>query len=454
MKKVRLGSGSAFWGDVLEPAVELVKKGDIKYIGFDHLAELTLAIFQRVKTKDPTKGYIPDIIPWTRAVLPTCVEKGITIITNAGAANPESGGDEVVKLAREMGHQGMKVAVVVGDDIFPRLDEIRAKGVKLVNLDTGEEDIDRVKDRIVAANAYIGCDSILEGLAEGARVIVTGRATDNALYVGPIMHEFGWTFKDIDLVGAAVTIGHIIECAGCVTGGMSNMWKISPENWRIGFPIAEVYEDGTAIITKSPDTGGVVNQWTVKEHLVYEVHDPSRYLMADGIGDFTSIKIEEIGENRVRVTGMKGKPRPDTLKICIGYQDGWIGEGEITLVWPDALEKARKAEEILRERFKIVNLDAEDLRIDFIGINSIHGPLSKMPVVDEPNEVRIRVAAKVKTREEADKVRREITHLWTIGPVGVTGVTAPPPPRPVVSLWPTLVPRELIPTRCIVKTVE
>src|SRR3990172_265641 len=236
MKKVRLGSGSAFWGDVLEPAVELVQKGNIKYIGFDHLAELTLAIFQRIKAKDPTKGYIPDIIPWTRAVLPASMEKGITIITNAAAPNPEGGGDEVVKIGQEMGYKGMKVGVVLGDDIFPHLDEIRAKGVKLTNLDTGEEDIDRVKDRIVAANAYIGCDGILEALAEGARVIVTGRATDNALYVGPLMHEFGWTFNDVDLVGAAVTIGHIIECAGCVTGGMSNMWKISPEVWRIGFP--------------------------------------------------------------------------------------------------------------------------------------------------------------------------------------------------------------------------
>ncbi len=454
MKTVRLGSGSAFWGDVLEPAVELVKKGNIQYIGFDHLAELTLSIFQRIKLKDPTKGYIPDIVPWTKAVLPTCMDKNIKIITNAGAANPEAGGDEVVKLAKELGYSGMKVGVVVGDDIFSRLDEIRGKGVKLVNMDTGEEDIDRVKDRIVAANAYIGCDAMLDCFNEGAQVIVTGRATDNALYVGPMMHEFGWGWNDIDLLGAAVTIGHIIECAGCVTGGMSNMWNIAPEGWNIGFPIAEVYEDGTAIITKSPGTGGIVNQWTVKEHLVYEVHDPSRYLMADGIGDFTGIKIEDLGDNRVKVTGMKGKPRPDTLKVCMGYQDGWIGEGEITVAWPYAYEKALKCEELLRERFKIVKLDAEDLRIDFIGINSVHGTLAKPPKdLNEVNEVRVRVAAKVKTKEEADKIRREITHLWTMGPVGTTGVTSPPAPRPVVSLWPTLVPRDLIPTRAIMKVV-
>lgn len=456
MKKIRLGSGSAFWGDTLEPAIELVEKGDIDYIGFDHLAELTLAILQRIKAKDPTKGYIPDIVPFMKAILPTCARKGIKIITNAGGANPEAAGEVVIAMAREMGLRGLKVGVVVGDDIAHRLDEIRAQGVRLKNLDTGEEDIDRISDRIVAANAYIGSESIIEALRQGADVVVTGRNTDNSLYVAPMVYEFGWKWPgdDWERVGAAVIIGHIIECAGCCTGGMSNLWDVSPEPWNIGFPIAEVYENGEAIITKAPGTGGLVNQWTIKEHLVYEVHDPKNYLMADGIGDLTNIGLEEIGKDRVKVTGMTGKPWPDTLKVCIGYDDGWIGEGEITFPWPDALGKARKAEDILRERFKMVNLDTQEMRIDFIGINSIHGPLAPEPKCDEPNEVRIRVAARTKTRNEAEKVRREVTHLWCMGPVGTTAVISPPPPRPVISLWPTLVPRQMIPTTAIVKEVS
>lgn len=454
MKKVRIGSGSAYWGDMLDPAVELVKKGDIGYIGFDHLAELTMALLQRAKTKDPTTGYIPDIIPWMKAILPTCAEKGITVISNGGGANPEAGGDEVVKLAKELNLTGLKVGVVVGDDIFGKLDEMRAKGIKFKNMDTGEEDINRIRDKIVAANAYIGADSIIEALQKGAKVIVAGRVSDNALYVGPLMYEFGWSFNnpDWDLIGAAITVGHIIECAECCTGGMSNMWKVAPRLWDIGFPIAEVYENGDAIITKTPDSGGLVNQWTIKEHLIYEVHDPSNYLMPDGIADFTALKLEEIGKDQVRVTNMKGKQRPSELKVCIGYRDGFIGEGQVFFPWPDAYEKAKKGAETVRERLKKVNLDAEELRIDYIGVNTLHGEVAPEPT-SELNEVGLRVVAKTKTKEEAEKVRREVTHLWTIGSVG-SSFGVPLPIRPVVSLWPTLVPREEVPTRAIIKEVR
>ncbi len=454
MKKVRIGSGSAYWGDLLDPAVELVKKGNIKYIGFDHLAELTMAILQRIKTKDPTKGYIPDIIPWMKAILPDCAEKGIIPVSNAGGANPEAAGDEVVKLAKEMGLTGVKVGVVVGDDVFGKLDEMRAKGIKFKNLDTGEEDIDRIKDRIVAANAYVGADSIVDALKEGANVIVTGRASDNALYVGPLMHEFGWEFKEkyYDLIGAAITVGHIIECAECCTGGMSNMWKIAPRLWDIGFPIAEVSENGEAVISKIPGSGGVINEWTIKEHLIYEIHDPSNYLMPDGIADFTALKLEETGKDQVKVTNMRGKQRPSDLKLCIGYRDGYIGEGQVFFPWPDAFEKAKKAEETVRERLKKVKLDADEIRIDFIGVNTLHGEVAPEPTC-ELNEVGLRVVAKTKTKAEADKVRREVTHLWTLGAVG-SSFGVPLPIRPVVSLWPTLIPREEIPTRAIIKEVK
>jgi len=454
MKKVRIGSGSAFWGDMLDPAVELAKNGEVSYIGFDHLAELTLAIMQRMRAKDPSKGYIQDIIPWMKAILPIASSKGIKLITNAGGANPEGAAEEVIKIAKDLVPSGMKVGIVTGDDIFPMLDEIRAKGWKFKNLDTGEEDIDRIRDRVVAANAYIGADEIIGCLAEGADVVITGRVSDNALYVGPLMYEFGWNYGDDywDRIGAAVTVGHIIECAACVTGGMSNMWKVSRDQWKIGFPIAEVYENGEAMITKTDGSGGIVNQWTVKEHLVYEILDPSNYFMPDGIADFTSLNLEEIGGNQVMVTGMSGKPRPKDLKVCIGYRDGFIGEGHIFFPWPDALAKAQWAEKWVRERFKMFELQPEEFRIDFIGVNVLHGELAPLPDYDL-NEVGLRIVAKTKTREEADMVRRAATHLWTAGPVGASfGV--PFAPRPIISLWPTLVPREEVRTRYLIKEVN
>jgi hypothetical protein len=454
MKKIRIGSGSAFWGDMLDPAVELAKKGEVDYIGFDHLAELTLAIMQRMRAKDPSKGYIQDIIPWMKAILPIASKKGTKLITNAGGANPEGAAEEVVKIAKDLGLSGMKFGVVTGDDIFPRLDEIRSKGWKFKNFDTGEENIDRIKDRIVAANAYIGADEIIGCLTEGADVVITGRVSDNALYVGPLMHEFGWDYGEPywDRIGAAVTVGHIIECAACVTGGMSNMWKVSKDPHRIGFPIAEFSENGEAVITKTEGSGGIVNQWTVKEHLVYEILDPSNYYMPDGVADFTSLNLEEIGKDQVRVTGMSGKPRPKELKVCIGYQDGFIGEGHIFFPWPDALAKAQWAEKLVRERFKMFGLQAEELRIDLIGVNVLHGELAPLPDYDL-NEVGLRIVAKTKTREEADMVRRAATHLWTAGPVGASfGV--PFSPRPVISLWPTLVPREEVRPQYFIKEVK
>lgn len=444
MKKVVIGSGSGYWGDLLEPAVEMAERSDVQYIGFDHLAELTMAILTRMKAKNPEAGYIPDIIPWMKKMLPITVPKGIKMISNGGGANPVQAAREVKKVVEDLKLGPMKIGVVSGDDILPYIDDIRAQGWKFKNLDTGEEDIDSIREKIVAANAYIGADLIIKELKNGADMVITGRASDNALYVGPLMYEFGWDFTDqyTDLIAAAVTVGHIIECSACVTGGMSNMWRVSERPWEIGFPIAEFYENGEALITKTPDSGGIVNQWTIKEHLLYEIVDPGNYLMPDGIGDFTALGLTEEGRNRVRVTNMKGKRRPDTLKVCIGYRDGFIGEGLAFFPWPDALEKAKWAEKWLRERFKSLNIEFKELRIDYVGVNMLHGEAA--PIVDKDlNEVGIRVAARTKTYQEAEVVRREATHLWTMGPIGASfGV--PLNVRPVIALWPSLVPREAV----------
>ena len=444
MKKVQIGSGSAFWGDMLEPAVEMAKRSNVQYIGFDHLAELTMALLNRMKAKNPEAGYIPDIIPWMKAMLPVTVPKGIKMITNAGGANPVQAGIKIKEVAKSLGFGGLKIGIVSGDDIISYIDDIRNQGWKFENMDTGEEDIDSIRENIVAANAYTGADEITAELKNGADLIIAGRVSDNALYVGPLMYEFGWDYSDeyIQKVAAAITVGHIIECSACVTGGMSNMWKVSERPWEIGFPIAEVDENGDAVITKTPDSGGIVNQWTVKEHLLYEVIDPSNYLMPDGVADFSTIHLAEEGRNRVKVTNMSGKKRPDTLKVCIGYRDGFIGEGQVLFPWPDALEKAKFAEKWVRERFKKLGIQFEELRFDYIGVNTLHGVAAPMEDKDF-NEVGLRIAGKTKTYAEAEAVRREATHLWTQGPVGSSFGT-PMNVRPVVKLWPTLVPRDFV----------
>jgi hypothetical protein len=255
-------------------------------------------------------------------------------------------------------------------------------------------------------------------------------------------------------MGAAIAIGHIIECSSGCAGGMSNFWKEIPEPWRVAFPIAEVYENGDAVITKAEGSGRMVTEWTVKEHLVYEVHDPRCYVMADGVCDLSHCRVKTLEPNRVHVSGFKGRQRPDTLKLCLGYEDGFIGESEITVCWPDAYEKAQFCESFLRGRFKALNLPIREIRVDFIGVNSIHGPLAPPPSnLDELNEVRVRVAVRTTSRENANLVRREVTHLWTHGPVGTTAVISPPAPRQVISLWPTLIPRELVPQRLEIKEV-
>lgn len=453
MKKVRIASGSSYWGDMLEPAIEVAEKGDVKYIGFDHLAELTMAIMQRMKAKDPTKGYIPDLIPWMDALLPICHPKGIKLITNAGGVNPEAAAEEVIKIARSHNITNLKIGVISETDMFERMKELRAKGMEFPNLDTGEKDIESIESKIVAANAYIGADLIIEALKNGADIVIAGRVSDTALYVGPLMYEFGWEFKEPywDRIGAAVTIGHLIECAENVTGGLSGQWNKVKNMAQIGYPIAEVSENGDVLLSKVPGSGGILNQWTVKEQLTYEVHDPSNYIMPDGIADFTTVKVEEVGEDLVRVTGMTGKPRPEMLKVQVCYKDGYISEGLILLPWPDAYAKAKQAEQTARKRFEIVGLKARELRFDYVGINTLHGELAPEPNY-EPNEVGLRIVARTDSLEEASKIGREATHLWTLGGTGSSYGT-PYKPRPVISLWPTLVPRDEVPLKLTMKEV-
>lgn len=448
MKKVRMGAGSGYWGDGFDPAKELLEKGELDYLGFDFLAELTMALLQRQKVKDPQLGYVPDAISYMKALLPLARTCGTRLVSNGGGANPRAGAQRIVDDARALGLHGTRVALVEGDDMLAKIDAIIEAGVPLTNMDTGDTDFARIRDRVIAANAYTDASGVIQGLAAGADVVIAGRISDNAVYVGPIMHEFGWKHDDAhaDRIAAAVTLGHIVECAAACSGGMSSRFDEMPRMGEVGFPYFDFFEDGSAQISKVAGSGGRVDQFTVKEHLVYEIHDPKRYLMPDGIADFTSLTLEETGPDRVRISGVTGRGTPDQLKLVIGYSDGWIGESLALFPWPRAYERALKARETMLERFQRLGLAAEQIQFDFVGINTLHGPAAPMPdhaTLRDLNEVGLRCAVRTRTKEEAEKVRRAGSHLWIMGPGG-TSFGTPIKPRPVVSLWPTLIPREFV----------
>ena len=442
---VRLGAGSGFWGDATDPAMELLDHGKLDYICFDYLAELTMALLERQRRKDRTAGYVPDAVEMLTAMMARAQAQGLRLISNGGGVNPQATAAKLVEAARAQGLVGLKVASVSGDSVVDRIDEFLAAGLRLEHFESGEDGFAAIRDRVVSASVYADASGIVDALGQGADIVVTGRVSDNAPYVGALMHEFGWRHDaaHADRIGAAITAGHLVECAAGCTGGMSSRFDAMPEMGRVGFPIVEFGRDGTFTVGKLPGTGGRVDTFTVKEHLLYEIGDPANYLMPDGVADFTTLHVEETGPDRVRLTELSGKPRTDTWKLVIGYDDGWIGEGMLFFPWPHALERATKAKVTLLERFERMGLQAQDIHFDFVGVDMLHGPASPASAADL-NEVGLRVAVKTATRHEAEKVRRACANLWILGPGG-TSFGAPMKPRPVVAAWPTLIPRTMIP---------
>lgn len=441
MKTVRIGSGSGFWGDNLDPAIEIAKHGDVQYLAYDFQGEPTIPILQKMRQKNPDAGFVPSVRAVVRGVLPICLEKGIKILTNAGGANPQACADSIIAAAKEIGITKLKVGVVTTNDIQAKVEELLDKGVAFANLDTGDEDLGRVRDRLVGSYVYSGAYGYVEALEAGCDIIVSDRATDDAAILAPLVYEFGWKWDEWDKLAIGILAGHLIECGAACSGGITSLWQEVPEPWNIGYPIAEVNEKGELFITKVDGTGGLINRVTLTEHLLYEVHDPGNYLMPEVITDFTHVEMEEVAKNRVKVWGAKGKPAPATLKVGLAYTDGFIGEAETAVTWPNAVAKARRSIEIIRKRFEMVNLKAEEVRFDMIGVDSCHWTAAPEPDPDI-NEVRIRVAAKCAERSEAGKVAREAVMLMGTGPIGSTGQLATPAPREVFALWPTLIARE------------
>lgn len=448
MRSVTIGTGLAFWGDNLRPAVEMVERAEIDYLCCDHLAELTMAILAKQRARDEERGYTGDVVPLLRSVLPTCREKGIRVISNAGGANPSACARRIVSLCQELGLAGTKVAVVTGDDIIGRIDTFIAAGVEFTNLDTGEP-LTRVRDRLTQANVYTGAGGIVEALEREADVVICGRVTDMALYLGPMRHELGWAADDWDHLGPGAGIAHCIECGGQATGGLfAGGWSEMERLEDIGYPVTTVYESGEGVISKTPGSGGAVTVATISEQLVYEVLDPGNYLTADVTADLTGIRLEQVGRDQVRLSGVRGKPAPETLKVNMGYRAGFVGEAQFTYTWPDAYRKAQAGIALLDRRLAAAGFESDEVRIEYLGHNSMWGR-GLIPEPDDPEllEIVVRYAARCRTEEQARKVYTESVPLYNNGPAGASGIGTRPAIKELYGLWPCLVPRELIPER-------
>lgn len=440
-KTLRIGAGSAWWGDRVGPAVLNAEKGDLDYLCFETMAEATISAAQVRKRRDPSfPGYDTYLDDRMRAVLPACLKRNTKIVTNQGWINPDGAAQRITHWLREFGAKGVKVAAINGSLITDRVLELTDK-----ILENGQS-TKTLKDSLVSAEVYLGAEPIVQALKAGAQIVVSGRVADPSIFMAPMMYEFGWDALDHMRLGAGNGLGHLMECGAQVTGGYfaDPGFKDVPDPWDLAFPIVEVEADGSAVLTKVAGSGGAVNLMTVKEQMLYEVHDPANYLTPDVVVDFTTAQLEQIGPDRVRISRISGKPRTPTLKVSIGCTEGHIGEDMFFYAGPGALRRAQLAKKILEERFRIVNLDAEEVRVDFLGLNAIHGAMTPTDA-PEPYEIAVRVAARTKTREEAIKVGREVDGMAVSG-VGMTGKRVPHQDRTreIIGVWSSLVPREKI----------
>ncbi|MBA3670489.1 MAG: DUF1446 domain-containing protein [Gemmatimonadaceae bacterium] len=445
-KIVRVASGQGFWGDWLDAPRRQVEGGPVDYLMLDYLAEVTMSILQKQKERDPAMGYARDFIGAMESVLPAVVERGVKVIANAGGVNPPACAQAVLEVARATGAAGkVKVGVVTGDDLLPRLDELLSRGHGLVHMETGEP-LSTVRDRVLSANAYIGSTPIVEALGRGANVVVTGRSTDTALTMAPLRHEFGWKADDWNRLAAGIIAGHIIECgAQCSGGNCLHDWRTIPDLANIGYPIVEARADGTFVVTKHPNTGGRISVPSVTEQCVYEMGDPSSYITPDVVADFTTIHLDAVGENRVRVHGIQGRPATDKLKVSIAYRAGFKAVGTLVYAWPDALEKAQLADRVLRERLDNMGLRFDQLLTEFVGVSSTHGPLT--PAVTDAPEVQLRVGVRGDDRRAVERFTREIAPLVLNGPPSVTGFAGGRPKvEEIVAYWPALVDKGVVET--------
>jgi hypothetical protein len=441
---VRVAAGQGFWGDWLEAPRRQVEGGPVDYLMLDYLAEVTMSILQKQKERDPALGYARDFIGAVDSVLPAVTDRGVRVIANAGGVNPAACAQAVIKLAQQRGARGkLTLGVVTGDDLLQRLDELITQGHELRNMDTGEP-LSTVRDRVLSANAYLGSEPIVEALGKGAQIVITGRSTDTALTMAPLRFEFGWGDKDWNVLAAGIVAGHIIECgAQCSGGNCLHEWESVPDLANVGYPIVDARPDGTFDIVKHPGTGGRISVPSITEQLVYEMGDPRSYITPDVIADFTSIQLEQAGGDRVRVSGIKGRPPTDKLKVSIAYRAGYKAVGTLVYAWPDALAKAQRADRVLRERLERLGLTLDAIVTEYVGASACHGPLVQ-PRSDH-EEVQLRIGVRSEDERSVERFTRELAPLVLNGPPSVTGFAGGRPKvEEIVAYWPALVDKTLV----------
>lgn len=413
-KRIRIGAGAGYSGDRIEPAMELAEKGELDYLIFECLAERTIALAQQQKARDPDTGYDPMLEQRFRAILPVCHRNKIKILTNMGAANPIAAIHRTASIARELGLDNLKIAAVTGDDVLQAI-----TGGDYTLLESGKP-LSSLGDTIISANAYLGSAPLVKALGSGADVVITGRVADPVLFTAPLIHEFNWDVNDYNLMGQGIVLGHLMECAGHITGGYfaDPGYKEVPDLHNLGFPIAEVAADGGFTITKLKEAGGLVSTATCKEQLLYEIHDPAAYYTPDVVADFTGVRLEQTGKDRVLVSGGRGRAKTGKLKVSVGYADGYIGEGQISYGGSGAAERGKLALEVIRKRLQAFKAEYRELRFDLIGANSLYGNhLSS----GSPYEIRVRVAGRTEHQEAARRIGNEVEALYTNGPSGGGG---------------------------------
>jgi acyclic terpene utilization AtuA family protein len=446
MKQViRIAAGQGFWGDLLDAPIRQVHSGPIDYLMLDYLAEVTMSIMQKQRARNPEAGYARDFVPLMKEILPACVERDIRVTANAGGVNVEGCAHAVREVARELGLSGkVTIGIVTGDDIMSRIDDLLARGIELRNMDSNEP-LSNVRDRIQSANAYLGAWPMVQALNAGARIVITGRATDTGLTLAPMIHEFGWTADDWNRLAAGTVGGHIIECGAQASGGNCQYdWRNIPDLANVGFPIAEASPTGSIVITKHEGTGGRINIPGIKEQLVYEMGDPHAYITPDCVADFTTIRLEGAGPDRVRIYGVEGRPATDSLKVSISYSAGFKAVGTLVYSWPDAYDKARAADKILRARLERLGLKFDQVLTEFVGANATHGVIAGDPSCDLP-EVQLRVGVRGQDRAAVERFTKEIAPLILTGPPAVTGFAGGRPKvEEIVAYWPALIPRQEI----------
>jgi hypothetical protein len=443
-RPIRIAAGQGFWGDWLEAPWRQVTGGAIDYLMMDYLAEVTMSIMQKQKSRDPLLGYAKDFVPLMERLLPELVQRRVKVTTNAGGVNPRACAEAVAQAARRLGLGGkLKIGVVSGDDLLGRVDQLLARGHPLANLDTGRPLRD-VRDRLQSVNAYLGAAPIVEALGQGADIVITGRVTDTGLTLGPMMHEFGWSADAWDLLAAGTVAGHTIECGAQCSGGNCLVdWQRIPDLANVGYPIVEAHADGTFEIMKHPGTGGRVSVAGVTEQLVYEMGDPRSYITPDCVADFTTIQLRQSGKDRVRFSGIRGRPATDKLKVSAAYFYGYKGVGTLVYAWPDALQKARAADKVLRQRLADLGLEFETILTEFVGVDATHGPLAlRERETEDVPEVQLRIGVRAPGREPVERFTREIAPLILNGPPSVTGFAGGrPKPEEIVAYWPALLDR-------------